>query len=472
MRVLLYGSGNRCKILLKLIKLSDVEVLGIVDGNPQKCGTCIEDYRIYGTDHITEWNAEYVCVTFFGENDYESIWDELVERYKFAKNQILSFHDLLRHIYHDWIHLSDIMFEGKLRTKAIFAGAWRFEMGGVETWINETFSALVQQNKDIYLLSKKNQCVIDQNVSDKVIDFYINESCSFSIANVECTTRQLIAVSPCVLVCSRVDEVLLSASMLHKAYPGFCRIIAVVHGSCDGIVRDFYSYYDAIDKFLCVSSSARRALMALGVEEDRIEIITSPITGIYIGKRQYTLDNEKPIRIGYAGRIEVFHKRADLLIQLIKELETLKVNYYFEIVGSGGYVQQLIHFIEEHHLHNKVIYKGLIDRKDIFDYWLDKDIAINVSDSEGRPISNIEAMICGAVPVVTSTAGILDDVINGVTGYTVGAGDMKNMARIIEYLSHHRSTIQEVGENARGNMTSKTDMQTYVARWNKILGEV
>ena len=469
MRVYLYGSGNRCKTLLELVGLSDVIISGIVDSNPDRCGAWINGYEIMNTDHIKNCTNEYVCVTFFGENDNEPIWDELIEKYNISENRVLSFHDLIRIIYQKMIATPMLSVNNSKCVKAIIAGAWIFGMGGVETWINETYSVLAQRNNNIYLLTREKQYIGTHEGAKNVINYYIKDSCNFKKNRVEITIRKLINMSPCVLICSRADEVLLSASLLHKAYPNSFRIIAVIHGACDGIIRDFYAYNEEIEKYLCVSTSIQKSLVGLGVRIERTEIITSPISRFFKKKRHYSLKKEKPVKIGYAGRIEVFHKRSDLLCLLIKKLEQLNVNYYFEIVGDGSFVPRLKQFIEENDLSEKINYKGLLDRKNIFDFWKDKDIAINVSDSEGRPISNIEAMICGTVPVVTSTAGILDDVINGVTGYTVDIGDMDSMACVIGFLAENRNNIKEIGKKAQESMRMKTDTQAYVKRWNEIL---
>ncbi|MBP3802727.1 MAG: glycosyltransferase family 4 protein [Oribacterium sp.] len=453
---------------MELIKLSDVEIAGVVDSNPNRCGAFINGYEILAVDQIKNCTNEYVCVTFFGENDYEPVWEELVERYSISKNRLLSFQSLIKIIYQR-LMMIPLLSVNNTCVKAIISGAWAFGVGGVETWINETFSVLTQQNKNVYLLTKANQYSGNREGFERVIDFSIKDSCSFKINEVERTKNELINLAPCVIICSRADEVLLAASLLHKANPTIFRIIVVIHGSCDGIIRDFFAYNEEIEKYLCVSSPAQNALVALGVEKERTEIIISPIIDLFNKKRNYSLNKEKPIRIGYAGRIEVFHKRADLLILLIKELEQRNVNYYFEIVGDGSFVPNLKNFIENNNLSGKINYKGLLDRKYIFDFWRDKDIAINVSDSEGRPISNIEAMISGAVPVVTRSVGILDDVINGVTGYTVDIGDMENMARVIECMSNNRNSVKEIGEKAEASMRKKTDIQAYVYQWNEIL---
>ncbi len=468
MNVYFYGSGNRCKILLELIELSDIVISGIVDSDVEKSGSEIRGYDVLWVDQLKNYTNEYICVTFFGENDYESIWNELSEKYKINNDRILSFHDLLILIYSDIFNKLPISVDYSNSRKIIISAAWEFGIGGVEEWVRDTVSELLQKRKDLYVLSKRSQF---ENIIDtqNLIDFYIKDSCSFRESNVQNAIKLLLDNIPSTIICSRVDEVLLAAYMLYMVSHKCIRIIVVVHGSCDGLIRDFFAYNKVIERYLCVSHAAFNSLYALGVESERMEIITTPVKTLETNRNIWTLDRNKALRLGYAGRLEILHKRSDLLITLINKLEELKIKFIFEIAGHGSYASNIVGFISEMNLSSKVNYLGLLDRKQISDFWKDKDISINVSDSEGRPISNIEAMLCGAVPVVTRTSGILDDVENGVTGYVVPLGDMDKMAEVIAYFDKNREMLKIIGGKAQDSMKKKNDINAYVNRWNEIL---
>lgn len=471
MKLFFWGSGKRCQLLLDLIKRIplDIYVNGIVDIDPAKINKKVDTYTVLAPNNLKINNDEYLCITFFGQNDYEQIWKELPKKYSIERNRILSFHDLLIFIYARILRLSSESIDGSNKhIKTVVSAAWPFGIGGVEEWIRDTITELSKKRKDLYVISKESQF---NNIIDKknLIDFYIEDSCSFRQNNVNDARNILIDAIPCIIICSRADEMLLAAYMLHMAYPQGIRIIVVVHGSCDGLVRDFFAYNKAIERYLCVSHAAFNSLHALGVESERIEIITTPVKILEKNRNIWTLDRTKALRLGYAGRLETMHKRSDLLITLIRKLEELKIKYIFEIAGSGSYASNIVDFISKTNLYSKVTYLGLIDRKQISDFWKDKDISINVSDSEGRPISNIEAMLCGVVPVVTETSGILDDVENGVTGYVVSLGDIDKMAEVIAYLDKNREMLKIIGGKAQDSMKKKTDINAYVNRWNEIL---
>ena len=53
------------------------------------------------------------------------------------------------------------------------------------------------------------------------------------------------------------------------------------------------------------------------------------------------LQLDRPIRIGYAGRITTLAKRVDYIPIIIEKLNDIGVNYIFEIAGIGDYYDDL-----------------------------------------------------------------------------------------------------------------------------------
>ena len=469
MRLYLYGSGNRCKTLLEIIRKTDIEVVGIIDSDSKRWRDFIGDYEIMPPSQLNCYSDEYVCVTFFGEKDYEPVWDELMKTYLIPREMLLSYHDVVIGIYSKLIKIPKPSCSIGLLRNTIFDGAWEFGIGGVEAWLNDTIKNLSGHIDNLVFFTKEKQFNGDAYSKVEISDFCLKDSCNFKYDDIENSINHLMSYLPCTVVCSRVDEIMLAAYLIHSIYPDYLELITVVHGACDGMIRDVAAYCEGTKKYICVSKTIKKMMQCRGVENAKLMQITAPVNVDDNIQRTYSMDCSKPIRIGYAGRIEVFHKRSDLLIELINKLEQLEVNYVFEIVGEGSFSSQLKEYIHSNDLEGKVLYSGAISRGKILDFWYDKDISINVSDSEGRPISNIEAMCCGAVPVVTSTAGIIEDVQDGTTGFVVEVGDMEHMASVIKNLDKNRILLKEVGERARDYMIKEANAELYIAKWKEIL---
>lgn len=152
------------------------------------------------------------------------------------------------------------------------------------------------------------------------------------------------------------------------------------------------------------------------------------------------------IHIGYAGRLEVSSKRADLIIKLIEQLELKDIMYEFHIAGTGKYFYELQNFVFEKRLENKVFLHGQLLREKMPEFWKNKDVFVSTSDKEGTCISMIEAMASGVVPVVTEFSSSKEYVKIPDNGYVVSYGDMKAMANQIEKLYKHPERIIEKGK--------------------------
>ena len=136
-------------------------------------------------------------------------------------------------------------------------------------------------------------------------------------------------------------------------------------------------------------------MIVKGVDPKKIFTMICPIECSEELVRNYAIDAQIPIRLGYAGRITVRQKRMDLMVKLISELENMHVNYNFEFAGEGDYVPMLQNAINQMGCQSRVKLIGKINNNQIPQFWQQKDICINLADYEGRSRSIAEAMANG-----------------------------------------------------------------------------
>lgn len=469
MELILYGCGKRCEIILELLRDRDDIVYAVVDSNPEKWGNSVYGYQIASPDILSEMTDKYICVTFYSTLVNELVWSDL-QNCGFDKNHILSFHDVLLKIYKEIVQINN--YEQRLtgKKKYIFDGTWRMTLGGVESWLRIIVPALAKSGVDnIYLATEK---VCSQINSENVIDFCLYDTPKFSMCYLNRCIKFILEQQPCTIVFSRVDELLLAAALLKEKRSSSIRIIMAVHGSCDGMYRDILSYKEYIDYYVCVSGGINNALIKCGIEPDKVEVMTCPVSFNTMVNRTYTTNDSSPIKIGYAGRLEIFEKRIDVLQDVILNLERRNVNYFFSIAGAGSQFESMKLFLKKNGLVKKVKLLGQLPHDRMGEFWLGQDIALNTSDNEGRPLSNMEAMVNGAVPIVTHTVGILDDVHDKINGYIVPINDGEQMAERICYLNNNRQLLQYLGEAARKEIIGKTDLNKHVNQWKRIFEKV
>ena len=70
-------------------------------------------------------------------------------------------------------------------------------------------------------------------------------------------------------------------------------------------------------------------------------------------------------------------------------------------------------------------------------------------DSEGNPVAVMEAQLSGLPVVATSHAGIPDVVLDGVTGFLVGEGDVQGMAEAMMRLAVDPALAARLGDGGR-----------------------
>lgn len=467
MDLVLYGCGRRCEILLSLLKDSSISVLKVVDSNKEKWGTVIEGIEVGSPDELSDFLEGYVCVTFYSTKLTEPTWTYL-ESIGFSKDRIISFHDVLQEIYKNNFEINFQKKESQF-PKTIFDGSWPMKLGGVENWLRTIVPALNEHGEAVYLATEKGMCLSD---STQVLDFCLYDTPCFSKEYIQKCIMFLQHNLPCALVFSRVDELLLAASIVKRQYPNSIRIVMTDHGSCDGMCRDILSYKESIDYYMCVSTGIRDILVGQGIDEHRVEVMTCPIVYPLNISRTYTDDAKQPLKLAFGGRLEIFEKRIDILQNLILELEDGGVNYQLDIAGDGSQYDALAEFICAHGLDRRVFLLGKLSNSQMQKFWKNHDIALNTSDNEGRPLANMEAMANGTVPIVTETIGAVEDVVDGVNGFVVPINDAVKMAEKIMYLDGNRQLLKCFGEKARMDILQKLSLSKHVEQWSCLLKKV
>lgn len=105
------------------------------------------------------------------------------------------------------------------------------------------------------------------------------------------------------------------------------------------------------------------------------------------------------------------YKNQQLLIESFNRLDSLGVDFVLLIVGDGYDTEG--RFLVDKSC-DKIHFLGL--KRNVTDYLLCSDAFCLTSLNEGLPISLLEALSCGVVPICTKAGGIPDVIEDGVTG--------------------------------------------------------
>ncbi|MGE4444822.1 MAG: glycosyltransferase [Candidatus Altimarinota bacterium] len=144
------------------------------------------------------------------------------------------------------------------------------------------------------------------------------------------------------------------------------------------------------DSIICISKKDfENAKKIIGINEDKLKWITNKIYPVN-NQEKIHRQNER-IKLLTVARLES-PKRVDLLIEATKDLDNIELH----IVGDGSQRNYL-----ESLKHKNVFFHGEIDG---FNDFKNYDIFALISDSEGLPLSALEAMSSG-LPIILSDVG-------------------------------------------------------------------
>ncbi len=192
-------------------------------------------------------------------------------------------------------------------------------------------------------------------------------------------------------------------------------VVQFLHGDYDYYFRLAQRNEAWVDSFICVSSSIADELIKRIPERiNDIHYIRFPVPEI-IGVRVNTINLE----LVFAGRCEE-SKGYHLLPLIDAELQQKKIHANWHIAGPGS--DQL--WAQQQWKKSRVHFYGNLSPKELTALLLKATAFVLPSIAEGMPLTVVEAMKAGAIPVVNDLKGGLQElVINNVTGYLVPNND-------------------------------------------------
>lgn len=472
--IIIYGSGQRGSGLYILLHNNHIKVKYVIDTNAGKWNAPFYDTVISSPDVLLKDDKTLICIAIAREEDAICVRTRLNREYGVSAEREIRYFDLVWDLYQRDM---DIQTALKKETalgspQYIFECDYGLGLGGIEAWTKSICTELLMDGrKNLHIISDRGEYDIPDIIKDKVVKLPINHDEMFASETMVRIIEHLIQQLPCVVVTGQFYMTLLAACLVKQHYPEQIHIISVIHFGKDELYRQYASVNSYLDLYIGVSRDITEGLLQYGVEKNKVDHMTCPVECDRILERNYTLDREKPIRLGFAGRVNKKQKRMDLIPAFVGLLENLHVNYYFEIAGKGDYCEKLAEFMKERGLEDKVRLIGSIDREAIRTFWKDKDVCLSFSDYEGRSISIMEAMANGAVPVVTATSGVRDDITDDENGYIVELQDIVTMAEKVCYLESHRERISVMGKKAHDCIYPKCQMREHLKYWEKLLDE-
>lgn len=300
------------------------------------------------------------------------------------------------------------------------------EIGGAQSWVCEQAKNLQGECRVVLITSDYGWLTKQPYFSEiKIVPGLLSA----------CNLLALISVINILKVCA-ADSVIASSAnaglytRLARCFYRF-KCVYVSHGwSCLYNGGRFKKVFCSIEKYLsyltdviwCISKSDEiKAIDGIGIKKDKIVTLVNSITPIK--------DKSSPDfnwRVLFVGRL-THPKRPDLIAEVILEDTRFKL----DVVGDGDMLPFLI---ERYKNTDNISFLGAIDSfSDFYKY----DIFVLLSESEGLPMSAIEACTAG-LPMILSDVGGCFEIIDGNNGVLIN-NDKDELKSALDLISEQYS---------------------------------
>ncbi|MCP1092517.1 glycosyltransferase family 4 protein [Bacillaceae bacterium OS4b] len=215
------------------------------------------------------------------------------------------------------------------------------------------------------------------------------------------------------------------------------------------------------NKIICNSSYTKKVIIDMGLNEERIAII-SPGIDIEIEDKSFEVTKrsiiekfslqDKRVLLTVSRLVERkgHDKVLASMVNIVKEIPDI----YYVICGDGPDKSRLINLVKEYKLEESVIFTGSLPKDELEALYQTAEVFImpsreikNKGDVEGYGIVFLEANYYKLPVIAGNSGGIPDAVLDGKTGYLVDPLDEDEISEKIKKLLFNKELSAKMGED-------------------------
>lgn len=240
--------------------------------------------------------------------------------------------------------------------------------------------------------------------------------------------------------------------------------VGIVHSDQECVYRVAELHAEWLDLVVCVSEHSVTELVPrsklAGVE------IQSISCGVPIAARTRQATPGR-LRVLYLGRVVEDQKRASMLSRIIRKSVEGCVDIEWTIIGDGPDLPKLRAELAD--LSKAVEFTGPVDYRSVPDLVPDHDVYFLCSDYEGLPLSLLEAMSAGLVPVVSDLRSGISEVVHEGNGIKVNPSNESDYVDALIALATDRARLEALSAAAREKVVRDYSVQAMAERWEHCL---
>lgn len=221
---------------------------------------------------------------------------------------------------------------------------------------------------------------------------------------------------------------------------------------------------------IVVSKAMRSTILNLGCPEDKLHHITCGFDSVFI-KNQPDYRSNTFFAVGRFTDKKAPYLSILAFMELLKEFPEARLR----MAGSGELLNACKNIVKSYGIEDKVLFLGVISPIAVKNEmnkalaFIQHSIIADDGDSEGTPVSVIEAQ-AAALPVIsTYHAGIPDVVMHEITGLLVQECDIVGMKNAMKKLLLNKALAKKFGEAGRKKVSGDLTMEKYIEKLNNLI---
>lgn len=241
--------------------------------------------------------------------------------------------------------------------------------------------------------------------------------------------------------------------------------IGMGHSDDLGVYAGLRQYAPWMDSAAVVSAKMKQK--AAGMPEfARVPVVHLPCGVPMCRQTELPVrDFTRPLRILYLGRLMQEQKRVRLFPEILRQICDSGMPFHWTIAGEGEELSFLETNLKSRSPNQTVSIAGPIRYADVPMMLKQHDIYLLASDYEGLPLSLLEAMGYGLVPVVSDLESGVGEVVDKTVGHLVPVNDVSGYARAIIRLHEHREELAAKSSAARARVQQEFSVAAMADRW-------
>lgn len=227
-----------------------------------------------------------------------------------------------------------------------------------------------------------------------------------------------------------------------------------------------------VHRFVAIDPLIGRFLESeAGIDPNRIQVIRNGIDleTFHPRRNEDRWDSSAQFVVGWVARLDP-PKRPDVLLDAFIPIARADRRLRLKIVGPGSLLDEARRRVADAGITDQVEILGA--RADIAEQLRTMDCYVLVSDSEGLPISLVEAMASGLPTIASAVGGIGNLVKDGSNGILLSPNEPLALRAALERLRDQRDWGRRLGAEARKTAQEQFDGRKTIEEYATLFREV